>query len=206
MDNGDALEAPHRCRTEPSGWVRRFAPLVAAGGPVLDLACGGGRHARFFLVRGRRVVAVDKDTSGVLDLANDPRAEVVAADLETEPGPFAPGGPLSGRRFAGVVVVDYLHRPLFGRLLEALEPGGVLIYETFARGNERFRRPRNPDFLLAGGELLELARGRLQVVAYEHGMLTEDGAPAVKQRICAVAPAAAGGEPEPPPLPAAPQP
>src|SRR5712691_3865430 len=95
-----------------SPWVVRFAPLVPVGGTVLDVACGSGRHTRFFLGRGHPVVAIDRDTSGVADLAGDPRVEVVQADLETA-GVF----PLGARRFEGVVVTNYLHRPLFPALV-----------------------------------------------------------------------------------------
>ena len=105
----------------------------------------------------------------------------IAADLEGG-GPW----PLGGRRFEGVVVTNYLHRPLLPRLVDSLAPGGVLIYETFARGNERFGRPSNPAFLLAPGELLEAVRGRLQIVAYEHGVVARPK-PAVVQRLCAAA-------------------
>ena len=113
-------------------------------------------------------------------------AEVIEADLETGAGPFAQGGPLAGRAFAGIVVVNYLHRALMEDIVAALAPGGVLIYETFASGNERFQRPRNPDHLLRCGELLDLLRGRLQIVAYEHGLDETAEIPGVKQRICAV--------------------
>ncbi len=160
----------------PSPWVRRFAPLVAAGGSVLDLACGGGRHTRLFLDRGHPVTAVDRVVEHVGDLEG--RAEIVAADLE-DGSPW----PLPGRRFAGVVVTNYLYRPLFPALLEAVDEGGVLIYETFARGNEAYSRPRNPDHLLATDELLTLVAGRLQVVAFEQGLTPR---PSVVQRLCAV--------------------
>ncbi len=166
----------------PSPWVVRFAPLAAAGGPALDLACGGGRHLRLFHARGHHVTGIDRDPSGVADLAGVPGVEIIAADLEDgSPWPLAPD-----RRFAAVVVANYLHRPLFPAILGALAPGGVLIYETFARGNERFGKPSNPDFLLAAGELLDAVRGRLQVVAYEHGEV-EAPRRAVVQRICAIA-------------------
>jgi hypothetical protein len=126
-------------------------------------------------------VAVDRDTSGLADLAGDARLQIVEADLE-DGGPF----PLSGRRFDGVVVTSYLHRPLLGDLVSAVAPGGALVYETFARGQERLGRPTNPDFLLRPGELLEAVRGLLRVVAYED--LTVDRPPPARvQRICAVA-------------------
>jgi SAM-dependent methyltransferase len=161
--------------TPPAPWVLRFAPQVRAGGPVLDLACGRGRHARLFLGRGHPVTAVDRDLSGVADLA---AAERLQADLE-DGSPW----PLAGRRFAAVVVTNYLHRPLFPLLAAALEADGLLLYETFALGQERYGRPRNPDFLLRPGELLT-AFPTLRVAAYEHGL---DPGPAVRQRLCAAA-------------------
>ncbi len=166
----------HPYPTEPSAWVMRFAALIPANGTVLDVTCGGGRHTRWLLERGHGVATIDRDVSAVEDLAD--RAEVVQADLEDgSPWPF------QGRRFDGVVVANYLWRPLFPQLFDWLAPGGVLIYETFGRGNERFGRPRNPDHLLAHGELLEMVHGKLQVVAYEEGITPK---PAVVQRICAV--------------------
>jgi SAM-dependent methyltransferase len=186
--------------TEPSPWVRRFAPLIRDGGTVLDLACGGGRHARYFLALGYPVAMVDRDAGPVGDLAGQPGAEVIEADLEGD----APW-PLAGRTFAAVVVVNYLHRPLLPRLIGSLEDGGVLVYETFARGNERFSRPRNPDHLLKSGELLEAVRGKLQVIAYEHGIDEHAPLPGVKQRLCAINAASSpdrdDGEPEPRPVP-----
>ncbi|HVM13564.1 MAG TPA: class I SAM-dependent methyltransferase [Egibacteraceae bacterium] len=163
----------------PERWVERFTPLVAAGGTVLDLACGSGRHTRLFLDRGHAVVAVDIDVSGVADLRGREGLEIVEADLE-DGGPF----PLAGRRFSGVVVSAYLHRPLLPALVEAVAPAGVLIYTTAACGNERFGKPRNPAFLLRPGELLDAVRGRLRVLAYEDLVVAEPRPMAV-QRICA---------------------
>jgi len=184
---------------EPSPWVRRFAPLVRSGGTVLDLACGGGRHARYFLALGYPVAMVDRDSGPVGDLAGHRGAEIIEADLESD----APW-PLAERSFAAVIVVNYLHRPLLPRLIGALEDGGVLIYETFARGNEHFSRPRNPDHLLKSGELLEAVRGKLQVIAYEHGIDERAPLPGVKQRLCAInaacSPDRDDGEPEPRPV------
>lgn len=164
----------------PSPWILRFAPLVPAGAAVLDLASGSGRHARLFLARGHPVTAVDRDLSGLGDIAGQPRLGLVQADLE-DGSPW----PLPGQRFGAVVVVNYLWRPLFPQILESVEENGVLLYETFAVGNEAYGRPDNPDFLLRPGELIELIQQRLQIVAYEHGYLDQPR-PAIKQRICAV--------------------
>lgn len=165
--------------TAPSPWIIRFAPLVPERGRVLDLACGGGRHTRLFLERRHPVVAVDVDVSGISDLAGNPRLEILEVDLENG-RPF----PLSGHRFDGIVVTNYLHRPLMADIVDAVAPGGVLIYETFARGHERFGEPSNPDFLLMPGELLEAVRGRLRVIAYED-MVVSEPRPGAVQRLCA---------------------
>lgn len=163
----------------PSDWVCRFAGRVPAG-PVLDLACGGGRHGRLFRARGHPVTLVDRDLSGVADLAGQEGVERLEADLED--GRLFP---LEGRRFAGVVVTNYLHRPLLPALVAAVAPGGALLYETFAQGQERLGRPTNPDFLLQPGELLAAMRGTLTVVAYEDRTVHRPD-PARVQRICAV--------------------
>jgi SAM-dependent methyltransferase len=146
---------------------------------VLDIACGNGRHARFFANRGHAVEAVDRDPACLAPLAGLPGITTHCADLENAPWPYA------GQQFSGVVVTHYLHRPLFPHLLAAVAPGGVLIYETFAAGNERFGRPSNPDFLLKPGELLAVVRDRLEVLAYE-ALEVADPRPAVLQRICAM--------------------
>lgn len=171
------LTQPHGALDTPSPWVARFLALAPAGGTILDVAAGGGRHARLALAQGHSVTAVDRDIAGLAGIATS--AEILAADLEAGPWPFA------NRRFAGVIVTNYLHRPLFPYLVAAVAEGGVLIYETFAQGNEAFGKPSNPDFLLAPGELLEAVRGALTVVAYEYGQV-ETPRPAVVQRIAAV--------------------
>jgi SAM-dependent methyltransferase len=170
----------HAGAVEPSQWVVRFAPLAPAGGTVLDLACGTGRHGRHFLSRGHEVVFLDRDVSLVADLAGHERAEVVEADLEA-----GAGLPFAGRRCAGIVVTNYLWRPLLPALAAAVDRDGVLIYETFGLGNEAYSRPRNPDHLLRPGELFEAFGEALQVVAYECG-LRYDPKPRVIQRIAAV--------------------
>jgi SAM-dependent methyltransferase len=163
----------------PSPWVARFASLVPPGGRVLDVACGGGRHTRFFLARGHPVTAVDRDTSGLADLEGDPGVEIVECDLETG-APF----PFRGWAFAAVVAANYLHRPILPDLVAAVAEGGAFLYETFARGHERFGRPQRPEFLLEPGELLDAVRGSLRVVAYEDVIL--DGPRRAVQRIVAV--------------------
>ncbi len=172
--------APHTAQVVPSPWVRRFAPLVVAPGKVLDVACGGGRHTRLFLDLGHVVTAIDRDLSGIADLGAVPRLTALEVDLE-DGSPW----PLEGRRFAAIVVTNYLNRPLFPCFVRSLDAGGVLIYETFARGNERFGRPRNPAHLLDEGELIERLGGALHVIAYEHGEVATPR-PAVVQRLCAV--------------------
>ncbi|MCL4781213.1 MAG: methyltransferase domain-containing protein [Gammaproteobacteria bacterium] len=163
----------------PSTWVLRFLHLIPAGGRVLDLACGKGRHTRLLAGRGHPVTAVDIDVSGLARLRDNPRIEIRQLDLETGVWPF------NGEQFAAVLVCNYLHRPHFAWLPDALLPDGVLLMETFARGNEAHGRPRNPDHLLAPGELLAAFSPRLQVVAYEQGLELLPR-PAVRQRICAL--------------------
>ncbi len=167
-----------------SPWIRRFSHLVTDGARVLDLAAGGGRHSRWFLDRGCRVTAVDRriDALRVDAAGKAARLEIVQADLE-DGSPW----PLGERRFDAVVVVNYLWRPLFPVILDALAPRGVLLYETFAEGQATLGKPRNPDFLLAPGELLTVVRNRLQVVAFEQGRITTATGPAIKQRIVAIA-------------------
>jgi SAM-dependent methyltransferase len=176
-DDAQPRSAPHG-PTAPSDWVTRFAALVTPGGSVLDLAAGSGRHARYFAEHGYAVTALDRDVSRLTDLGA--QAEVIEADLE-DGSPW----PLGARRFDGIVVANYLYRPIFGALRAALAENGVLIYETFGIGNEAYGKPSNPDFLLQPGELLDLAHGALTVIAYECGLVVRAGGPAVVQRICA---------------------
>lgn len=146
----------------PSPWLTRWAHLVPTGGTVLDVACGGGRHLRWFHARGHAVAGVDRSAPDVAALAG--LGELVCADIEQGPWPFP------GRRFDAVVVTHYLWRPLLPTLVQSVAPGGVLLYETFAHGNGTVRRPSRPDFLLEPGELLDVCTG-LRVVAYEDGFL-----------------------------------
>lgn len=164
---------------DPSPWVLRWCALIAPGGSVLDLACGAGRHARMLAARGHPVLALDRDREALAALAKFPGIETLAADLE-DGSPW----PIGARRFAGVVVVNYLHRPLMPLLAAALEEGGVLVYETFALGNERYGKPSNPHFLLRPGELLAAFCPTLSVVAFEQGRVARPK-PAMIQRLCA---------------------
>jgi SAM-dependent methyltransferase len=163
-------------RGSVSPWVRQWAGLVAPTATVLDLAAGAGRHALFFAERGHRVTAVDRDLGRLPD---HPNIERLQADLK-DGSPW----PLGARRFGAVVVTNYLHRPLMPSLLAAIEPGGVLIYETFMEGNERFSQPSRPAFLLNDGELLEMVRGTYSVAAYEARQVSEPRL-AMVQRIAA---------------------
>lgn len=171
---------PHAGTPPPSAWILRFAHLVPAGGTVLDLACGRGRHARHFAAKGHRVTAVDRDREALAALSAVSEIETVAADLED-------GGrwPLEFRTFDAVIVANYFYGPLFGHIVDSVAMGGVLLYETFARGNEAFGKPANPDFLLQPGELLDAVRGKLRVVAYEDGIVATPR-PAAVQRVAAV--------------------
>ncbi len=246
----DPTPAPRAALLPPSPWVARFAPLVLAG-EVLDLACGGGRHARHLAALGHPVLAVDRDlqplqaamagrganagpsatagqgADGGFSATAGPGAD---GGFSAMAGPGADGGlsatmgqgadaalsfttgqgadgalsaitaqacdleapgfawPFGSARFAGIVVTNYLHRPLMDALVASMKPDGVLIYETFSDGNAQFGKPSNPDFLLRPGELLALAtRHGLQVLAFEEGV-TGRPAAAVVQRLCACGP------------------
>ena len=168
----------------PSEWVRRWSHLIAPGSAVLDVACGAGRHLRYLHGLGYAVVGVDQSSEALA--ASDGLGELVCADLENGPWPFA------GRLFGGIVVTHYLWRPLLPTLVASLAPGGVLIYETFARGNETVGRPARPEFLLTPGELVLACTG-LQVVAYEDGFLHHPDR--FVQRIAAVQRAVGAADP-----------
>lgn len=161
--------------SQPSAWVQRWSVLVPAGARVLDVACGHGRHLRWFAGRGHPVTGVDRDASALAGAQG--LGELIEADIEQ--GPW----PLAGRRFGAVVVTHYLWRPLLPTLRASVDTGGVLIYETFAAGNASVGKPANPDFLLQPGELLRASVG-LRIVAYEDGFL--DGPARFVQRIAAV--------------------
>ena len=163
----------------PSKWVVRWISQITSGGRVLDLAAGSGRHTLLLAESGFIVNAVDRDVSALAALDKLQTVSVLKSDLEQESWPFKPG------EFAGVVVTNYLHRPLFPHLLDSLADGGVLIYETFAAGNEVYGKPSNPDFLLQPGELLKIMGGRLHILGFEEVCVTVPK-PAKVQRICGV--------------------
>lgn len=175
----------------PSEWVKRWSHLVKLHGTVLDVACGYGRHAYWFYQKNHPVALLDRAQAAIDSIAIPARGcEKVVADIED--GPW----PLTGRQFDAVVVTNYLWRPLMTDLLASLAPGGVLIYETFAQGNETVGKPSRPDFLLRTGELLEVCKN-LRVIAFEDGFAqTEDGqSPRFVQRIAAVREAAVNAAP-----------
>jgi len=148
---------------QASAWVRRWSHLVPPGGQVLDVACGSGRHLAWFVQQGHPVLGMDRDaqTLAAIDLPPE-RCQTHVADIESQPWP------LPNRKFSGVVVTHYLWRPLLPILVASVDTGGVLIYETFASGQETIGRPSRADFLLRPGELLQACQG-LRVVAYEDG-------------------------------------
>jgi SAM-dependent methyltransferase len=160
----------------PSPWILRFLALARPGGAALDLAAGSGRHSRLLLDRGFAVTALDRDPDQQPDA---PGLTRIRADLED-----GSAWPLAGRRFDLVLVTNYLHRPLIADIIDAVAPGGLLLYETFALGNERFGKPRNPDHLLRPGELQAAVGGHLEVLAFEELELGPPR-PAVIQHIAA---------------------
>ena len=159
----------------PSDWIRRWSHLVPAGASVLDLACGQGRHMRWFFERNHPVTGVDKALEAIESVAH--MGQAICADIEA--GPW----PLPGRRFGCVVVTNYLWRPLLPTIVDSVAPGGLLLYETFAQGNESVGRPARAEFLLRPGELLRACES-LRIVAYEDGFL--DGPARFVQRIAAI--------------------
>ena len=164
----------------PSPWVECHIGNIRQAGPVLDLACGSGRHARLLAARGHPVLAVDRDAAALAGLQGLPGIVTACLDLEGEPWPLA------DRQFAGIVVTNYLWRPRLADLLALLAPGGVLIYETFMLGNEAYGKPSNPDFLLQPGELRTVAAAAgLREIAFEEGY-TASPKPAMRQAICVV--------------------
>lgn len=167
---------------QASAWVRRWSHLVPAAGRVLDVACGQGRHLAWFVQQGHSVIGLDRDAQTLAAIGLPPElCQTHVADIESQPWP------LPAEKFAGVVVTNYLWRPLLPTLIDSVDTGGVLIYETFAEGQAGIGRPSRPDFLLRPGELLEVCRG-LRVVAFEDGFepASPRGAARFVQRLAAV--------------------
>jgi SAM-dependent methyltransferase len=165
--------------TKPSLWVQRFLPGVKKDGSILDVACGGGRHLRYALEQGFTVTGIDRDLSKVEDLGARSDVGLVEADLES-----GRAFPLKDFSYDGVIVTNYLWRPILEDIIGCVDEDGVLIYETFALGHERHGKPSSPDFLLKNNELLEAVQPHLTVVAYEHGLRGGDY-PKIVQRIAA---------------------
>lgn len=175
-DNDDHCRGPKA----PSPWIKRFLGAVPVGARILDVAAGQGRHMRLALELGLKPIGVDRDVAGLSDIAGRDGVEVMRADLETGAAP-----PFAGRRFAAVVVTNYLWRPLLPAIIDAVADDGILLYETFAVGHERQGRPSNPAFLLQPNELLERVRGRLFIAAFEDGLAGLPDRPRRVQRIAA---------------------
>lgn len=163
----------------PSPFVGRFVAGIALDGSVLDVACGGGRHIGLCRELGLRVTGIDRNLNGAAAFATDPGVSLVEADLESDAPP-----PFADMRFDGVIVTNYLWRPLLPAIVAAVADDGLLIYETFAVGNGRFGKPSNPEFLLRPAELLDAAHGVLVPIVYEHVQLTQPDR--IIQRLCAV--------------------
>ncbi|MEE8308707.1 MAG: class I SAM-dependent methyltransferase [Gammaproteobacteria bacterium] len=155
-------------------------PKSTAGLRVLDLACGGGRHTSLLLAAGHHVLAVDRDVRKITSRGPHPKLEILAFDLETgRPWPFA------AQRFAGILVTNYLYRPMLGAALDLVSPGGTLIYETFGVGNEKFGRPSNPDYLARPGEIAGRARALRFSISNDSHRKIETPRPAILQRVLA---------------------
>ncbi|HSV60121.1 MAG TPA: class I SAM-dependent methyltransferase [Variovorax sp.] len=185
---------PHTILHPPSNWLWRWSHLVPAGGRVLDVACGHGRHMRWFAQQGHAVTGVDRSAEALASASAF--GQTLLADIESGPWPFA------GQQFDAVVVTNYLWRERLPDIVQAVASGGVLLYETFTQGNESVGKPSRPDFLLKNGELLR-ACAELRVVAYEDGFLAIPDERFV-QRIAAVRPSNHPGE-KPPRYPLAAQ-
>lgn len=167
----------------PSRWVDRFLPGVSEGGDILDVACGAGRHMRLALEQGYRVTGIDRDVSRLDDIAGRRDVSLIEADLET-----GLAFPLRDMRYDGVIVTNYLWRGILSDIVGCVADDGLLIYETFALGQERHGKPSNPDFLLKPNELLEAVLPRLVVIAYEHGQQEGPEGPEIVQHVAACGP------------------
>lgn len=181
------MSQPTQSAAPPSDWISRWTHLVPALGAVLDVACGQGRHTRWFAAHGHPVLGVDRSQpalDALVDLTGagmQPPVRTLCADIENAPWPLLRDGAVE--TFGGVIVTNYLWRALLPTLVRSVADGGVLLYETFAHGNASVGKPSRPDFLLQPGELLQVCQG-LRVVAFEDGFCTDP--PRFVQRIAAV--------------------
>ena len=164
----------------PSTWVKKCSELLRPGSTILDLACGSGRHANYLAAQGHDITALDKSSEALAKISSSIGIHPFEFDLETGSWPF------SERKFDAIVVTNYLYRPIMQNIVDALYPSGILIYETFMSGNERYGRPSSPDFLLRPNELIDLVHKKLEILLYEAGRVNYPK-PALIQRICAVA-------------------
>ena len=156
-------------------WINQYLSQIPAAGLVLDVASGCGRHAELALQHGYRVIALDRDISGIT--RRGANLECLQFDLEAGSWPFPPA------LFDGMLVCNYLYRPLMSHLGTALKPGGVLLYTTFMQGNQAYGRPSNPDYLLRPNELQESFKQGFTEIAFEQGF-TNNPAAGVRQSIC----------------------
>jgi SAM-dependent methyltransferase len=168
-------------------WIEKYATLLHAGSKLLDVACGYGRHAKFFAARGVDVTAVDRDETAIASLRGIENVRAELRDIEVEEG-TATAWPYAPNSFDAIVVCNYLWRPTFSAMLASIKPGGVLLYETFMTGNERYGKPSRAEFLLRSNELLDLLHKDFTIRAYEEGEDSdhEGRAYAVKARVAAI--------------------
>ncbi len=177
---GSHTNSCHTPNATASPWVNRYLAEIKANGRVLDVAAGSGRHTRLALAAGFQVTAIDRDISRLADLRDNSKLTILEHDLENgQPTPFG-----KHSNFDGIIVSNYLWRPILPDIVAAVRLTGVLIYETFGLGNERFGRPKNPNFLLRPGELYDAVAGHLTPLAYQHVTLQDPQR--VVSRICAV--------------------
>ena len=176
-------------KTNISPWVKRFSSMHLEKYKdkkkirILDLACGSGRHSRYFVNKNLTVYSVDKDISKIRSLKTKRNISIIEADIE-KVNPWDKSSMLKGKRFDLIIVTNYLFRPLTSSIIRALKNNGMLIYETFSKGNEKYGHPRNPNFLLKSGELLKMFGAALRIVAFEEGCIRNPRKMMV-QRICA---------------------